>query len=309
MEDQHRQQSKRKVSLAVKNAQATPAVNRSLMSVCSSPRALSTHSFEAPLTPTSTAGTPSAIRPSSSSEHIEQGQDQDSDQNRAYYSAHGRFAGQVAAAIDVRAGLAPAGPSNLVPFVDAPLFGEIDLESSDSVLGSAAELPPRAYADRLVAIYWQNIHPIEPILDQERFYRDYEALYSGSGVLFHVDRDILLSIVNVLLGLAAQRQETTPVRTRDEEGNCFFQRAWALLRPEAILWKPGTLELVQCLMLMNRYLHCTNNQHKTWMTAGLAVRIAQSMCFHLPEGSSARDSIKDRQLRHQVWAGCVALDR
>ncbi|KAJ8104412.1 hypothetical protein POJ06DRAFT_244461 [Lipomyces tetrasporus] len=62
-------------------------------------------------------------------------------------------------------------------------------------------------------------------------------------------------------------------------------------------------------MLMNRYLHCTNNQQKTWMTAGLAMRIAQSMCGHLPEASSAKDSGDDRRLKRKVWASCVALDR
>lgn len=239
-------------------------------------------------------------------------EDPDPDQNRAYYTAHGRFAGLVAAAIDARAGLAPAATSNLVPFVDAPLFGEIDLHSPYSIHDFATELPPpRADTDRLVGIYWQYVDPVEPILDRDRFLHNYEALYSRPGALSHADRDVWPSILNVVFALAMQRQESIPLQKRDAEGNHYFQRAWALLRPETILWKPASLELVQCLMLMNRYLHCTNNQHKTWMTAGLAMRIAQSMCCHLPEASSAKESCndRDRQLRKKVWASCVALDR
>lgn len=157
------------------------------------------------------------IGPSSSSrsEHLDEAQDLDPDQNGVYYTAHERFSGEVVAAIDVRAGFAPAATSHLVPFVDAPLFGEIDLHSpysAGSVLDFASELPPRAYADRLVGIYWQHIDPVEPILDRERFFRDYQASYSRSGALLHADRDVWLSILHVVFALAVQRQELTPLQ-------------------------------------------------------------------------------------------------
>ncbi|KAK2608940.1 hypothetical protein QQS21_002516 [Conoideocrella luteorostrata] len=265
-------------------------------------------SFDTPLTP-GTDSTTSTSRSYTRPELVEEEKELDTDNNRAYYTAHGRFAGEVAAAIDVRAGLAPAATSNLVPFVDAPLFGEIDLHAPYRVLNFAAELPPRAYADILVGIYWQYVHPMEPILDRELFFRDYNALYSKPGEPLNADRDIWLSILNVVFALAVQRQESMPLQKRDQEGNRYFQHAWALLRPEAVLWTPGSLELVQCLMLMNRYLHCTNNQQKTWMTAGLAIRIAQSLCCHLPEPSSEKEASQDHRLRRKVWASCVALDR
>ncbi|KAF4237041.1 hypothetical protein CNMCM6457_001651 [Aspergillus fumigatiaffinis] len=246
--------------------------------------------------------TPSTSGPLSRSEQVDKAQEPelDGDQSRAYYSTHGQFAGEVAAAIDVRAGLVPAATSNLVPFVDAPLFGGLDLHVPYNGLNSATELPPRAHADRLVCIYWQYVDPVEPVLSRERFLYGYEATYCQSGALLHAEHDVWLSILNVVFALAVQRQESIPPQQRDEEGNRFFQRAWVLLRPETILWKPGTLELVQCLMLMNRYLHCTSNQLKTWMTAGLAIRIAQSICCHLPEGSSAKNSSVDRQLKEQL---------
>ncbi len=239
--------------------------------------------------------TPSATEPSAASPIHEQSQ--------SYYTAHGRFAGQVARAIETRGGF--HNTSKLVPFVDAPLFGDIGEQHPSAVLDFATELP-RPYADKLVSIYWKHIHPVEPILDQQRFYRDYDA-YSRPVALIHPDREIWLSTLNVIFALAVQIQESIPMQERDCEGNRYFQRAWALLRPEAILWKPGSLELVQCLMLMNRYLHCTNNQQKSWMTAGLAIRIAQNMCHSTPEMNSANDC--DNQLKRKVWASCVALER
>jgi hypothetical protein len=283
-------------------------------------RALGSHS----LVPVSSASaSPQSVLPSprTSSEQFfkiqspEQELDPASEQGRDHYPAHGPFAGQVAAAIAARAGVAPpATSSNLVPFVDAPLFGELELDSLHSASSSDPpdmyHLPPRAYADRLVGIYWQHIYPIESCLDRELFFRNYDALYCLSReALLHADNAIRLGILYVVLAAAIQRQEAIALQRRDEEANGYFQMAWRLLRPETILWKPGSLELVQCLMLMNRYLHCTNNQHKTWMTAGMAMRLAQSIGCHLPETMSAKGGDNDRELKKRVWVSCVALDR
>jgi hypothetical protein len=115
--------------------------------------------------------------------------------------------------------------------------------------------------------------------------------------------------MNLVFALAVQRQESIPQAIRQDQGNLYFKRAWVLLRPEIVLWQStGSIELVQCLILMNRNLHCTSHQQKAWMTSGLAYRIAQSLCCHLP-GSPDTESASDRELKRQVWASCVALDR
>jgi len=252
---------------------------------------------------------PTPTLPPASVEHLIKAQSPD------HYTAHGPFSGQVAAAIAARAGVAPSATStNLVPFVDAPLFGEIELDSLHSAASARnppeVHLPPRAYADRLVGIYWQHVHPVESMLDREHFFRDYDALYGLSReALHHPDHAIRLSILFVVMAVAIQRQEATALQRRDEEANGYFQFAWRLLPPETILWKPGSLELVQCLMVINRYLHCTNNQHKTWMTAGMAMRVAQSIGCHVPETVSVKGLDSDRQLKKRVWVSCVALDR
>ncbi|OJJ42652.1 hypothetical protein ASPZODRAFT_76256 [Penicilliopsis zonata CBS 506.65] len=234
----------------------------------------------------------------------DRGLDPDQSQSRAYYAAHGQFAGQVAAAIDERAGLVPLVTSYLVPLVDAPLFGDLDLPIRCSPLSISTELPCRTHADHLVDVYWQYIDPAEPILDRQQFAQYYTASFASPSVS-HVQ----LGILNLVFALAVQRQESTPLEQRNEEGNTYFHRAWALLPAEAILWEPASLERVQCLMLMNRYLHCTKNQQKTWMTAGLAMRIAQTMCCHTLGTPSTEDVSEDARIKRKVWASCVALDR
>jgi hypothetical protein len=259
--------------------------------------------------PASVITTPPMVDSIPGSHYMDEDQETKSDleQDRTYYTAYGRFAGQVAAAIDTRAGLIPT--TCQVPLVDAPLFGDLDLHSQSCHLSSSTELPPRAYADQLIDIYWRHVDPVEPVLDRQRFLENYEKAYSASITPLCADYDLWLGILNLVFALAVQRQEQSPLHQRNDEGNSFFQRAWALLPAESMLWKPGSLELVQCLMLMNRYLHCTNNQQKTWMTAGLAMRIAQSMCCHLAETPLAKGSSDDKALKRKVWASCVALDR
>ncbi|KAJ5653214.1 hypothetical protein N7490_000217 [Penicillium lividum] len=231
-------------------------------------------------------------------------EDQNPDHNRAYYAAHGQFAGQVTAAIDQRAGfISPTMPS-LVPLVDAPLFGNLDLSAGCSTFPISTELPARVDADQLVDIYWQYVDPAEPILDRQQFSEYYETTYSTSCV-----SHIRLSILHLVFALAMQRQEFVTLDKRNAEANNYFRRAWSLFPAESILWEPGSLEQVQCLMLMNRYLHCTNNQQKTWMTAGVATRIAQNICCHSPETSSTDNRMDNAHLKRKVWASCVALDR
>ncbi|KAJ5200200.1 hypothetical protein N7491_009000 [Penicillium cf. griseofulvum] len=259
--------------------------------------------------PASVTTTPPMVDSVHGSHHLDEDREAESDleQDRAYCTAHGRFADQVAAAIDLRAGLIPT--TCQVPLVDAPLFGDLNLPSQSCLLSSSTELPPREYADQLIDIYWRHVHPAEPVLDRQRFLEKYDKAYSAPITPLCADYDLWLGILNLVFALAVQRQEQNPLHQRNEEGNCFFQRAWALLPAESLLWKPGSLELVQCLMLMNRYLHCTNNQQKTWMTAGLAMRIAQSMCCHLAEAPLVKGPSSDKALKRKIWASCVALDR
>jgi hypothetical protein len=243
-------------------------------------------------------------------EPLREDQGSDQDHNREYCTNHGRFAGEVIAAIDVRAGIVPTTVSHPVPFVDAPLFGPLNLEPSTFVSESTAwALPSRVDAEELADIYFSCIDPLEPVLDKVRFFTDVETAYCGQCTLSDMERDIRLSVMNLVFGLAVQRQESIPQVIRQDQGNLYFQRAWILLRPEIVLWQStGSIELVQCLILMNRYLHCTSHQQKSWMTSGLAYRIAQSICCDLP-GSPDTVIASNRDLKRQVWASCVALDR
>ena len=218
------------------------------------------------------------------------------------------FASEVKAAIDAKLGLPSARKRCPIPLIDAPLFGLLSRrQSTDGSLHADNVLPPRKPADHLVSLYWRYLEPLEPLLDQERFFHSYQTLFTGGDL--DGDENIFLSTLNAVFALSTQLQETTPPEQRDEASNSFFQRAWSLLRQETIIWEHGSLELVQCLLLMSRYLQCTKNLHQTWMAVGSAVRIAQSLGLHVPDNTSSKSPNRESRLRRQAWQCCVSMDR
>ncbi|ROV99970.1 hypothetical protein VMCG_06275 [Cytospora schulzeri] len=225
-------------------------------------------------------------------------------------SSPGKFACEVTAAIDARLGLPSMKKHCPVPLTDAPLFGSLSPRRQQPVDPSFFHadnlLPPRKHADRMVDIYWRYIQPLEPVLDQDRFSRSYQALFDGAEL--GTDERIFVSTLNTVFALSTQLQESTQPEQREEAGKTFFHRAWSLLRPETIIWEPGSLELVQCLLLLSRFLQCTNNPHQTWMAVGSAVRIAQSLGLHVPEPPSGLASILGRNSMVPLIASSPTVD-
>lgn len=222
------------------------------------------------------------------------------------------FVTEVKRVIDARLGLPFLNKKPCpAPMINSPLFGSLPLRHTADPTGSVhvdGLLPPRRHADRLMDIYWRCLHPLEPVLDRERFSCSYEALYAGSDLA--VDERVFISTVNTVLALATQRQESAqPAEQRNEAAKAFFHRAWALLRPEAAVWEPGSLELVQCMLLMCRFTQCTDNQLTTWMLMGSAVRTAQSLGLHLPDTSVAGAPSRDAWWRRRIWLHCAYMDR
>ena len=74
------------------------------------------------------------------------------------------------------------------------------------------------------------------------------------------------------------------------------------------LRKEGSIDLVQCLLLMSQYLQCTNQPHQTWVTVGSAVRIAQSLSLHLTGVRSTPGDVSVA-FKRRVWQSCVIMDR
>ena len=223
------------------------------------------------------------------------------------------FPSVVKSTINTRLGL-PSGKKRCpIPLADAPMFGSLAIlqDLGDEFNQADDVLPPRKQADRLVYLYWHYLEPLEPLLDEKQFHRSYQTFFTGGEL--DGDACIFLATLNTIFAFAMQLQESTPSQPRENSSTTFFLRAWRLLRPEAILWGAGSLELVQCLLLISRYLRCTRNLHQTWMALGSAVRLAQSLGLHASGDASSSfdqgDVGRDGPSRHRAWRCCVFLDR
>ncbi|KAE8162160.1 putative fungal-specific transcription factor domain protein [Aspergillus tamarii] len=220
----------------------------------------------------------------------------------------GEFSFEVKAAIDTRLGLPSPKRRCPIPLTDAPLFGLLSIPDITDAIRNPTDhvLPSCRHADHLVSLYWQCLDPLEPLLDQKSFWTSYQALFDGTEI--ECNRQIFLCMLNLVFALSTQLQEPNPPEQRHSASRTFFLRAWHLLRPEIILWQAGSLETVQSLLLMTRYLQCTPNLQQTWMALGSAVRIALSIGLD----RSARNvsgSQRGHEVALDIWQQCVFMDR
>lgn len=215
------------------------------------------------------------------------------------------------AAVTTKLGPPSAERPTLPHASDVPLFGFLGRPAATgSYQGAESVLPPREEADSLINIYWVHIHPLEPFVDKRSLLPSYEALFAGDSgqSLIPAAGRVLLSTLNAIFALATQLQDSLAPEVREETSRTYFHRAWALLRPETIIWEPASVETVQCLLLLSRYLQCTNHSHQTWMSVGNAVRAAQSLGLDAQQHAAGHGDVASPQ-RHRLWQCCVFMDR
>jgi hypothetical protein len=217
-------------------------------------------------------------------------------------SSAGSFTAQIKKAIDVRLGK-PASSSENASNTSrsAGVMGPASVTSPDF----SYVLPPRRQADHLIELYWFYVDPLYPFLDRNRWTRAYNAVFSGTTM--DLNERVFVATLNVILALSTQLVESHSLEQREQSSETYFQRAQELLPMSP--WEPGSLELVQCLLVTSQYLQSTYNPHQTWMVIGSAIRMAQGLGLHLPETSANRSDPAERELLRRIWYGCVLMDR
>jgi hypothetical protein len=214
-------------------------------------------------------------------------------------SSAGSFLRQIKAAIDGRLGV----PTTKVTSADQPPRSHSTARGQDDSLEYT--LPPRRTADRLVDTYWLYADSLYPFLDREKWEETYEGIFAGTPIT--VNERIFVTTLNVMFALSTQLIESLHPDHRHDSSKEYFHRAQDLLRLN--IWDPGSVELVQCLLLMGQYLQSTDDPHQTWMVVGSAVRTAQGIGLHLPDTSAALENPRERELLRRLWHGCVLMDR
>lgn len=210
------------------------------------------------------------------------------------------FTRQVNAAIDAR--LSPLSPKEsslkLVSMPGAALFGPLPHPSDIDV----NILPSRPEMDRLVGLYHERLHATDAILDWEQFQSDYIAFLEGRLKLSAAQQRVFRGSLNVILALASQLSEQASFESRSRSSHLFFERAWEGTRVGSMIWgEHDSLGLVQCLLLMVKFLQGTSSARRVCMVVGAAVRIAQSMGLHNRGADGGYES--------RLWLSCVCIER
>lgn len=167
------------------------------------------------------------------------------------------------------------------------------------------ELPSRRNADSLVSRYWEVIHPLYPFLLRQTFEKSYHRIWTGMPL--DGDERTYLCLLNSIFALSSCITDSIPITQRIPTSKVYFQRARDLL--SLAFWESGSIETVQCLLIMAQYLQSTNDVHQCWMSVGQAVRMAQEMGLHLPEPAWLDQSLQERGLFRRIWHGCILMDR
>ncbi|EEP76551.1 conserved hypothetical protein [Uncinocarpus reesii 1704] len=164
-------------------------------------------------------------------------------------------------------------------------------------------LPPRKMADGLMEVYWGIVFPLYPLLSRPQITAEYAKIWSGEG--FDCDENMLMCTINVIFALSCQLAEFIEPEERCQSADVFFSRAKSLLHFS--LWHSGSVELIQCLLLMSQYLQSTDSAHQCWIITGLAIRNAQSLGLHLGKTLGYPHTLQEQQLARKIWHGCVLV--
>lgn len=113
--------------------------------------------------------------------------------------------------------------------------------------------PPKHIADQLIDSYFQNVHPLFPIVEKEAFQKQYRAFYSGSSVRYG---DRWLSIFNLVLAIATRHSFLAgSFATLEHDGHeLYFSRGWRLNKNDHAILNQPDLQEVQVEGLTALYL-------------------------------------------------------
>ncbi|KAI9255517.1 fungal-specific transcription factor domain-containing protein [Sporodiniella umbellata] len=164
-------------------------------------------------------------------------------------------------------------------------------------------------SDRLIKIYFSNIHPVLPVVNKARFleqYRDQAETYPPPDLL------------NAMLGAAARFAECEALgesSTRPKDGtwevpigwsDIFFEHSEKCITQST---SAPTISKVQSIILIHNHRgNLDSKSSACWMLGGIAIRVAQSLGLNrdceewdIPES--------EKQTRKRIWWSLYIADR
>ncbi|KAF9486569.1 hypothetical protein BDN70DRAFT_870159 [Pholiota conissans] len=195
------------------------------------------------------------------------------------------------------------------------------------------ELPPQPVQDRLIELYFNNIHPIFPVIHKTRFLTEYRqrVQHSSEGVDFRdspsshsassyssprpeptqeVTRLLLFSI----FAIAARfiEEDDIPQDNKMWDAGCnYLDSARNILMKVFHTSRPST---VQSLLLLGYREFGIGSMEQGWMFIGTGIRMAFDLGLNCDSSKwkmHGHDlfSPEETQTRRQIWWACILTDR
>ncbi|SMR48120.1 unnamed protein product [Zymoseptoria tritici ST99CH_1E4] len=179
--------------------------------------------------------------------------------------------------------------------------------------GGMAVLPMRRQADNFVTCFWEFVHPLFPVLHRPTFQRKYEQLWTDNGPEAHseetseAEEAAFNSTLNLVFAVGCKFSSHLDPGQKSSVSDNFYQRSRQAY-PFDIL-DSTSISLVQMLLLMAVYLQSTEYASRCWNSAGLAIRMAQSLGLHVDQIGRKGNTQLEVQMRRRIWHTCIHLDR
>lgn len=162
-------------------------------------------------------------------------------------------------------------------------------------------LPPYHETSNMIRQYFATVGVLYPYIHEPSFLQTYEQM-KQPGFPGKVNRT-WLALLNVMLAMSMGEGDSSQAAEKSLE---FYNRAQGLCGNR--IYRGNTLETVQYLLLSTQYLQGMQKAVQTWITHGLAVKIAVAIGLHSQEMTTSRPII-EQEMRKRTWHGCVLLDR
>lgn len=176
----------------------------------------------------------------------------------------------------------------------------------------------------MLELFWLRMHPLYPILDRERFEKEYADIWASSdsassaagyssGPVFAGSPDYrhqyssrwgpghyipksrrFHMLLNMMFALGCRCDTSETVARQAQRGEMFWERCKDLLELDFDIFNQPCIEFIQASLLMCIYLQSTTElTGACWNLVGVAIRFAQALGLHCTFNANARKSHPD----------------
>nr|KAK5448869.1 hypothetical protein LTR18_001957 [Exophiala xenobiotica] len=167
-------------------------------------------------------------------------------------------------------------------------------------------LPPKQLADSLIDAYFLHVHRLYPFVHEPSFRSRYDQMWAQASNEHVEPEPRWMGLLNIVFAHGCEFCDSLPQESSPAVASEFLNRTRKIVY--AHVFREGSLELIQALLLMSHYLQGTMELNECWSLVGLMIRTSVSLGFHMNPPESVH-SVVEQEMRKRVWWGCYIIDR